>query len=156
MTPLFSFDKHLNHIAVTLPRFIDAKLKLSIDKCEFAADEAAFLGYTVSSNGVSPYNNKVNIIKQMQFPQKNHKNMSRFLGAFNYYRDFLPWFSYIASLLYKMAQSTYKYKAASNSSIVFKAFDKLKNSLISATVLCFPNFKQLKCMMIVYSKESHI
>ena len=75
----------------------------------FAAEEVNYLGYIVSTDGIRPDPDKVKAINDIKFP-KNPKEMLRFLGAANFYRDFIHKFSNIASPLYKMAQSKQKFK----------------------------------------------
>lgn len=77
----------------------------------------------------------------MEFP-KTPREMIRFLGALNFYSEFIPRFSEIASILYKMSQSTTKFRRSSSSEEAIKAFEKLKNSLASAPVLAYPDFTQ--------------
>ena len=66
--------------------------------------------------------------------------MVRFLGGVNFYRDFVPRFSFIASILYKMSQSEKKFKSKSSSNAANEAFEKLKTALTSAPLLAYPDF----------------
>jgi hypothetical protein len=105
-----SFDEHLRHVEEILDRIIAAGLKLRPEKCHFAADTVSYLGFTVSRNGVSPDGNKVKALSERQFP-KTRKELVNFLGAVNFYRDFIPRFSFVASFLYKICLSNAKFKA---------------------------------------------
>jgi hypothetical protein len=134
-----SFDEHLRHNEEILDRNIAAGLKLRPEKCHFAADTVSYLGFTVSRNGVSPDGNKVKALSERQFP-KTRKELVNFLGAVNFYRDFIPRFSFVASCLYKICQSNAKFKAKMNSPDVIAAFEKLKQALVSTPVLAFPDF----------------
>ena len=75
----------------------------------------------------------------MPFPS-TAKGMIRFLGAVNFYRDFIPRFSFIASCLYKISQSNAKFKSKSKLPAAKEAFEKLKNALATAPVLAYPDF----------------
>jgi len=111
-TIIFSktFEEHLVHTGEVLDRIIKAKLKLRPEKCVFASDKVKYLGYVVTSKGITPDHDKVVTISEMQFP-KTAKGMIRFLGVVNFYRDFIVRFSNTASPLYKMAQSEAKFKS---------------------------------------------
>jgi hypothetical protein len=68
--------------------------------------------------------------------------MIRFLGGVNFYRDFIKKFSFTASILYKMSQLIQKFKAKLKCKEVYEAFEKLKKTLMSEPILCYPNFKR--------------
>lgn len=139
-----TFDEHLVHVNTVLDRITKAKLKLRPDKCVFASDRVNYLGYVVSREGISPDPVKVKTISEIPFP-KIAKGLVRFLGAVNFYRDFIEHFSDVASVLYKMSQSEAKFKAklkSKSADIAFKAFEKLKELLVAEPVLIYPNFNQ--------------
>ena len=134
-----AFDEHLSHLEEIFSRLIKAGLKLNPDKCIFAAEEVCYLGYIVSTDGIRPDPDKVKAINDIQFP-KSPKEMLRFLGAANFYRDFIHKFSNIASPLYKMAQSKQKFKEKLKNKCVYEAFEKLKGCLMSTPVLTYPDW----------------
>ena len=111
-TIIFSitFEDHFIHVEEILDRFTRAKLKLRREKCVFAADEVPYLGFVITTTDIRPDADKVKAILDMPFPS-SAKGMIRFLGAVNFYRDFIPHFSFIASILYKMSQSNSKFKS---------------------------------------------
>ena len=109
------------------------------EKCTFAADEVKYLGFIISSDGVKTDSDKVKAIQKMAFPN-SPKEMVRFLGAVNFYRDFISHFSQTASVLYKAAQSKSKFKSFRNNPVVVDAFEKLKKCLVPAPVLAYPDF----------------
>ena len=134
-----SFDEHLQHLEEIFDRFIHAKLKLKPEKCIFAADEVPYLGFQVSIKGIRPDPSRIDAIKCMPFP-KTAKEMIRFLGAVNFYREFIPHFSDIASVLYKMSQSEKKFKSKRNLKQASESFEMLKAALMSSPLLAFPDF----------------
>jgi hypothetical protein len=134
-----TFDDHLAHLDEILSRIISAGLKLKPEKCKFCADEVPYLGFIVTNSGIKPDLEKVKAINETSFPS-NPKSMLRFLGAANYYRDFVKDFSHIASPLYKMAQANSKFKSGLKNGKCFEAFDKLKKSLMSEPLLSYPRF----------------
>ena len=92
-----SFDEHYIHISEILERFIIARIKLRPEKCVFAAEEVPYLGFIITSEGVRPDCDNIKAIVNMPFPN-SAKSMIRFLGAVNFYRDFIPHYSLIASI----------------------------------------------------------
>jgi hypothetical protein len=142
-TIIFSktFDEHLAHVSEVLDRFISAGLKLKPHKCTFYADEVGYLGFLVSTDRIRPDPSKVEAIQNMSF-SKSAREMVRFLGGVNFYRDFIPRFSGTASVLYKMSQSERKFKhlLKTSSTQVHSTFEQLKTTFMTASVLVFPNF----------------
>ena len=138
-----SFGDQLGHIDEILHRIILAKLKLRPEKCIFASDEVGYLGFLVTTNGIRPDGDKVKAIMEIKFPQ-SPKDMIKFLGGINYFRDFIKSFSSTASLLYKMSQSKKKFREVLKSKNKLKeandAFEKLKVGLSTSPCLAFPDF----------------
>jgi hypothetical protein len=98
------------------------------------------LGFLVTTRGIRPDPSRIEAIKNMSFP-KTAKELIRFLGGVNFYRDFIPQFSSVlASILYKMSQSEKKFKSRSKSDEAYESFDKLKTALTSSPLLAFPDF----------------
>jgi hypothetical protein len=142
-TIIFSktFDEHLVHVGEVLDRIKKANLKLRPEKCIFASDTVKYLGYVVTSRGITPDHDKVVTISEMKFP-KSAKGMIRFLGVVNFYRDFIVRFSNTASVLYKMAQSEAKFKSKMKCEAAHRAFEKLKMCLVAEPILAYPDFSK--------------
>ena len=70
-------------------RLQDAGLALNLKKCLFGEKEIDFVGYKVTSNGITPLERKMDAIVAFPPPQKQ-KQLLGFLGAVNYYRRSLP------------------------------------------------------------------
>ena len=64
-----------------------AGLKVNTNKSFFGRAELEYLGYWVTRDGVQPVTNKVDAINNIA-PPSNCKQLRRFLGMLNYYRDF--------------------------------------------------------------------
>ena len=70
--------------------FRQAGLKLTIEKCHFGVRQVKFLGRTISSEGVSPQTDKIQIfLTKLRFP-KSKNALQRYLGFVNYYRIYIP------------------------------------------------------------------
>ena len=46
------FEKHLQRLNMVLKRVANARLKIQLDKCEFAKQSVIYLGHLVSKNGI--------------------------------------------------------------------------------------------------------
>ena len=70
MTLIFSdsMEEHARRIRMVLDRIREAKFKLNLGKCTFAAREVAYLGHLVSADGVSPDASKVKPLSLFLYP----------------------------------------------------------------------------------------
>jgi hypothetical protein len=64
-------------------------LQINPEKCVFAATIVDFLGHPVTAEGVTPLRKHVEALKQLPEPA-DVKQLQRFLGLINFYRQFLP------------------------------------------------------------------
>ena len=79
---------HVANIRSLFERLREYNLKLSPSKAKLGAIDADFLGYTISSSGVSPNADKVAALTKMPMP-KSTKQTRSLLGGIGYYRKFL-------------------------------------------------------------------
>ena len=88
---LFNKNKqeHKQTLAKVLQRLADAGLTLALDKCSFGQSSIDFLGFHVSSEGVTPIKQKLEAIAECT-PPDTQKRLLGFLGAISYYRHCLP------------------------------------------------------------------
>ena len=67
----------------------EAKLQLKAGKCKFAKQEIEWLGFKLTSSGISLLNTKVQEISDKLRPT-NLKELRSFLGAVNQFTRFVP------------------------------------------------------------------
>ena len=129
------FDSHLKDLSLVFQRLRQAGLTLEPSKCHFAVKQLKFLGHVISKNGVEVDPEKTRIVSEFPVPRKQ-KHVRSFLGMANYYRRFIQNFSKIASPLYALLKKDIPFKWTESCQ---NSFDKLKNALLSAPILSYPD-----------------
>ena len=132
-----TFDDHLSHLEHVLTKLGEAGLRLKPSKCHFARPQVQYLGYLISKNGVQPHPSKFEAVTSYPTPS-TATEVREFLGIANYYRRFVEGFSAIATPLYQLTRKT-------ASGFLWtpecrKAFDQLKQKLVSPPILAYPQF----------------
>jgi hypothetical protein len=80
------FDDHLNKLREALVRLEAAGLKVNALKSFFGKGELEYLGYWITQDGIQPVPAKIIAISNIATP-KNRRELRRFIGMVNYYRD---------------------------------------------------------------------
>ncbi|GFS67938.1 retrovirus-related Pol polyprotein from transposon 412 [Nephila pilipes] len=88
-------NANLNDVLSTLQ---ENNLTLAPDKCSFATQEIQYLGFTISSQGITPGINNTDKICKFTTP-KNQKQFKRFLGMWGSYRHLIPDYATKAHIL---------------------------------------------------------
>ena len=130
-----NFDKHIQDLQAVFDRLSNNYLVLRPDKCSFCCDKMTFLGHEISNEGIKADPTKIEVIKNA-VPPINVNEVRQFLGLASYYRHFIKKFAKISSPLSMLT---------GNSPFIWgneqqKAFEDLKNKLISAPILAYPRF----------------
>ena len=131
-----SFETHIQRLRDVLDRLRNANLKLKPEKCLFMHKTVKFLGHIISANGIAPTFEKTELVKSFPAPT-NPKQIKQFLGLAGYYRRFIESFSKIATPLNRLLQKDVPFVWSDECSA---AFDALKEKLVTAPILAFPNF----------------
>jgi hypothetical protein len=97
-----------------------------------------FLGHTISSKGIAPDPAKIDAVQKIQ-PPKNTTKLRSFLGLAGYYRQFIRNFSAIAQPLNKLLHKDEPYHWGSKQQ---QAFELLKEKLVTAPILAYPDFSK--------------
>src|SRR5687768_11549130 len=93
-----NFDEHLNQVEQALTRLSEAGLKITASKSAFCQTELEYLGQWITINEICPVTKKVEAILKLKEPT-NVKQLRRYIGMINYYRDFWPQKSHILAPL---------------------------------------------------------
>lgn len=133
-------DQHLEHLRILFGRLKDYGVLINTSKCHFGQPKITFLGFSVSSEGISPLESKTQAILDFPTP-KNTKELRRFLGTLNFYRRFIPEAAKkqapLNSLLVGMQGKTSKPINLTSEQV--EAFENCKSSISHATLLVHPD-----------------
>jgi len=78
-----------DRVRAVMQRLLDRGFRLRLDKCLFAVTELDFVGYHISGAGISPTDEKVQVLMETPSP-KNKPELASLLGYINYYERFFP------------------------------------------------------------------
>ena len=126
-------------------------LKLKPSKCKFFCEKLGFLGYVISSEGISADPEKVKAIKDWE-PPLTVKQVRQFQGLVGYLRRYIKNFSNIAEPITRLLSgySNKKGNKAANRKLEQQkfhweqqtAFELLKNKVSKDVVLAYPDFEK--------------
>ena len=133
-----TLTEHNDRLKTVLTRFRDNNLRVKLAKCVFASPQVTYLGHCISQQGVSPDPTKLTAVAEIPLPS-NIKEVRTFLGLTGYYRRFIPNYATVAQPLTKLTSKEYCNNFVWTDECT-AAFDKLKQLLCSAPILCYPDF----------------
>uniref|UniRef100_A0A803SMA6 Gypsy retrotransposon integrase-like protein 1 n=1 Tax=Anolis carolinensis TaxID=28377 RepID=A0A803SMA6_ANOCA len=134
---IFSKDEkeHRQHVKQVLHRLRANGLFAKASKCVFHVPEVEFLGHVVSGRELKMDPHKVDAVNSWQ-ELKTKKDVQRFLGFANYYREFIPNF---AKLTVPLTQLLRKKQPFVWGREAHDAFLQLKSSFQSDNILTHPD-----------------
>jgi hypothetical protein len=95
-----TFNNHLKHVDSVLKAIAMSGLMLSPPRCHLGYRSIVVLGNKVSRLGLSTHHEKLKAIWELDAP-KDHKKLETFLGMAVYFATYIPYFSWMATLLFK-------------------------------------------------------
>lgn len=130
---IFSGDRkqHEKHVSEVLRRLIANNLYCKAEKCEFHQTSTEYLGYTISSTGVSMSSDKVSAITSWPIPN-TVTELQAFLGVANFYRRFISGYSRTIKPLTSLLRKGVPFHMDPDA---IQAFEALKTSFTTAPVL---------------------
>lgn len=110
---------------------VENKLELNLSKCLFVQSKIKYLGYNISSEGISPSDDHISAIRNYPIPKNDHE-LKGFVGLMSFFRKFIQNFSVIAKPLYDLLRKDSRFIFGQSQ---LNSFEILRNHLISAPVL---------------------
>lgn len=142
-------EVHAQNLRTILCALDKASFKVQPDKSEFFTKEVAFLGFTVSGEGIKPSEDKVTALKNFPDEPTNIRELHSFLGLLSYYRRFIYDYARLAKPFTNLLKGSEGHKRISKSQskkcpVTFNnegrsTSTKLKETLTSEDVLIYPN-----------------
>ena len=147
-----TFDDHLEKLRQVLIKLRDAGLKCNAPKSKFCATEIDYLGYVLTRDGIKPQQKKVAAILALK-PPTSVKNLRRFLGLIQYYRDLWEKRSEILAPLTDLVGECGETKTTKEkgtikhpwhwSELHQQAFDNCKRIIARDVILAYPDFSEV-------------
>ncbi|GAB0086758.1 Reverse transcriptase, RNase H-like domain [Sergentomyia squamirostris] len=140
-----TFEDHLYCLGEVSRRLREANLSINIVKSKFCVPELVYLGYTVSPEGISPNNEKVKAILDLQ-PPSTVKQVRQLMGMMSWFRRFIPNFSEVAAPITDLLRGNptkIEWTPHADQALV-----RLKELLTQSPILATPNYSQpftVKC-----------
>jgi len=133
-----NWETHLHHIRQLLNIVREAGMTLNLAKCEFGKPEVKFVGRLVGSGNQRPDPQCLEGFAKIEVP-RTKKELRALLGAFGYYREYIPHFSAIAMPLTDLTKKGVPNVITSRwSEDCQQAYDRLTSELSSTQVLRIP------------------
>ena len=128
-----STEEHVGHVRQVLERLRTNQLYCAPDKCEFHVTSVEFLGYVVTTNGVTMDESKVRTVVDWPQPE-SIRQIQVFLGFANFYRRFIRHYSRVVSPLTDLLKGVSKGRVELPPAAV-DAFNRLKKEFTTAPIL---------------------
>lgn len=133
-----TLEQHLEHLDIILGKLNKAGLTCNSAKCEFLCDEVKMLGYIISTDGLRTDPEKVRAIQEFPIPKKL-KQIRAFLGLCNFYRRFIPGYSFHTQPLCDLLKKNRRWQWETTEQ---DAFEKVKSLFIETIQLQHPDFNK--------------
>ncbi|HEY1644970.1 MAG TPA: reverse transcriptase domain-containing protein, partial [Candidatus Saccharimonadales bacterium] len=142
-----TFESHLQHLSAVFARLREGGFSLKASKCHFACKKVKYLGFVVSAEGIRADPAKIEVLKVYP-PPRDLKGVRSFLGFAGYYRILIETLAHDAAPLYKLSSKDTAFKWTE---VEQRAFDKIRNKLISDPIVALPDFTK---PFIIYADAS--
>ena len=133
-----NLNDHNEKLTRVFNRFRRYNLKLNPLKCQFLRKEVIYLGHKCTNEGALPDPSKVECVHSFPAP-RTVRQVQAFLGLANYYRKFIPNFSAIVRPITNLLKKDVKFDWDTSCQ---KAFEEVKQCLVSPPILIYPDFSK--------------
>ena len=131
-----NFEDMIKNLDEVQHKLKGAGLKLKARKCQLFAKQVDFLGHVISDQGIQTDPKKTQVVQNWPQPKTVH-DVRSFLGFCSYYRRFISNFAAVAKPLHAFTERKQKFVWTDDCS---KAFETLKNRMVSSPILAHPDF----------------
>jgi len=128
-------EGHDELVAEVIKRLEENDLYVKPEKCKWKVKEVDFLGVVIGPEGIKMEKEKVKEVLEWPTP-KCVKDVQKFLGLANYYRQFIEGFATVARPLHDLVKKDKKWEWTEKEE---KVFQKLKERFTKEPVLAAPN-----------------
>lgn len=129
---------HMAALRALFARLVEHGLVIQLEKCQFGQAKLQFLGHTVSASGIKPLQDRVEAIKEST-PPSTVTEMQSFLGAYNFYHQFLPNAAQLLAPLHQSIAGRLGNEPVVWTEEMTRAFNAAKLALEQATELAHPD-----------------
>ena len=137
-------EKHDELLAEVIKRLEENDLYVKLEKCKWKVREVEFLGVVIGPEEIKMERKKVKGVLEWPMP-KCIKDIQKFLGLANYYRQFIEEFATVARPLHNLVKKDKKWEWTEREEKVFK---ELKEKFTKEPVLAAPNIDKKMRMEI--------
>ena len=137
-------EKHDELVAEVIKRLEENDLYVKLEKCKWKVREVEFLGVVIGPEEIKMERKKVKGVLEWPMP-KCIKDIQKFLGLANYYRQFIEEFATVARPLHNLVKKDKKWEWTEREEKVFK---ELKEKFTKEPVLAAPNIDKKMRMEI--------
>ena len=151
-----TFEDHIEILGTVFEAHCRAGLTLQPDKCQLFQTSIEYLGHVISAQGIAPLPSHQEAVKNWEFPT-NVTQMWAFLGKTNYYRKCIQQYSSMAGILSETIKgSPKKNQLISPMEKMTAAFQKLKQALLEAPILAYPQFTPMSHLSLTPTDQRTI
>jgi hypothetical protein len=130
-----TFEDHSEKLECVLKILSEKGLRVNAEKSK---TEIEYLVYWISGSGIQPIPKNVEAIKNMVCPT-TRKELRRFIGMVNYYRDMWVRRSELIASLTRITSNNVKFIWMDEHQ---KTFDNIKKKICREVMLTFPDFSK--------------
>src|SRR6266542_167991 len=144
-----TFEEYIKNVIKVLEKLREANLMIKLRKYKFFEAEISFLGHIVGRYRLKSDPEKIEKIKKLPTPI-DLTSLRLVLGLFLYYRRFIKNFLKIAKLMNKLLKKEILFIWTNEQEKIFRV---LKQKLIKASILQYPDFEK---PFIIFTDASKI
>ena len=131
-----TIEEHVVHVQNVIQRLTEAKLIINREKSRFLSTQVVLLGFVVNKDGRSINREKLANVHVWAYPT-NKRMVSRYLGMFGYFREYIPLYSTLAAPLDRLRNARGTFVLTD---LQKQVFDVIRKLVQQAPVLSFPDF----------------